>query len=406
VLTEQHRFASKITHSQHRIEFKQHMCGLCHALGQRYGLLSRFLTSHDMVLLSLLISSQRKEAASVAQRRCPLNPVLRVSCVQDETGAIVSAIALALARASLQDHVLDGKGNNLKERPARWYIEKRYPAALEILSQNGFRTDDINNLASSQFNIEKEGKTSLGPTAQLTAHLLGMTARLTGNPTNQEALERIGYAYGSYIYLFDAFTDFPKDMLDNQFNPLREYAIIEGRNIVLSEKGVNWLKDYLYNLFQEIRVNLGTLKLYHDQDLISDLFTRPVNKFLDILSKDDLKDGLFFYQVKTRDILALALMVNPVVMPSTFASETLDKLLKSPKIAHLAQNLPLTNGPFSSWFSSLLQDNGDTVCGSLCGGPTDAACGSTCGLGQKGQNGACGSGCMDGMDTCHGCLLK
>ena len=64
-------------------QFRSAYCGLCHTLGQRYGLVSRFLLNYDFTFLAMLLSpgapvccQGRRCVASPFRRRqvCPPNP--------------------------------------------------------------------------------------------------------------------------------------------------------------------------------------------------------------------------------------------------------------------------------------------------------------------------------------------
>jgi len=78
MLTQSHYSACNLHDAQDRAAYRLHMCGLCHALGDSYGLPARLLTNHEMIVLNLLTSAQRPQAPDVVTRRCPLNPLLKV----------------------------------------------------------------------------------------------------------------------------------------------------------------------------------------------------------------------------------------------------------------------------------------------------------------------------------------
>ena len=120
MLTKQHQLAAKIIHPQKRRAYKAYMCGLCHALGDSYGLPHRLLTSYEMILLNMLTNAQRSTAPEIVMRRCPLNPSRMVSTNQDAGSEFAAAVAVVLARVSLDDHVQDSAGRNIGARLAAW----------------------------------------------------------------------------------------------------------------------------------------------------------------------------------------------------------------------------------------------------------------------------------------------
>ena len=68
MLTKQHRLAAKIIHPQKRRAYKAYMCGLCHALGDSYGLPHRGLGHMTCAYLIIV----PKQLGSVACRTVDL----------------------------------------------------------------------------------------------------------------------------------------------------------------------------------------------------------------------------------------------------------------------------------------------------------------------------------------------
>ena len=62
--------------------FRSVYCGLCEALRQRYGILSRFLVSYDMTFLALLTLSPETR---IDFRRCPVHPLRKQPCICSAT---------------------------------------------------------------------------------------------------------------------------------------------------------------------------------------------------------------------------------------------------------------------------------------------------------------------------------
>ena len=52
--------------------FRAVYCGLCQALRERYGFLSRFAVNYDMTFMALVLLS---ENARAKQLRCPVHPL-------------------------------------------------------------------------------------------------------------------------------------------------------------------------------------------------------------------------------------------------------------------------------------------------------------------------------------------
>src|SRR5262245_40175862 len=133
MLTKQHRFATRITDLDKRRACRLHMCGLCHALGDNYGLPTRLLTSHEMILLNMLTSAQRAEEPAVVTRRCPLNPFMHVSTNQDSASMFAAAASVELASISVADDIQDSAGQDIAARIATRLLDRPHRAALRTL---------------------------------------------------------------------------------------------------------------------------------------------------------------------------------------------------------------------------------------------------------------------------------
>ncbi|HLA42924.1 MAG TPA: DUF5685 family protein, partial [Aggregatilineales bacterium] len=147
MLSKQHQFATHITDTSKRKAYKMHMCGLCHALGDSYGLLARWLTSHEMILLNMLTSAQRETVTPAVIRRCPLNPMLTVSTNQDNASQFAAAVAVGLAKVSVADDVQDSGGRDLIAQLASQMLKRANRTALQTLENLGFDTETLLTLS-------------------------------------------------------------------------------------------------------------------------------------------------------------------------------------------------------------------------------------------------------------------
>lgn len=313
MLTQQHRFANQILHPQRQQAYKTHMCGLCHALGDGYGLPFRLLTGHEMILLNLLVTAQRETEAAVTLRRCPLNPSRWVTTNQDEASDFAAAAAVALAQVSLEDTVRDSAGKHLPARLGRRLMKRPYRMALAMLARLGLAGGALTQLGPQQLLAEAdEADDPARPTAEASAQLFARTAHLAGQPANETALATIGACYGTYIYLMDAYRDFPEDMQQGHYNPLRRFWVQRENSFSLSHQGLGWLLERFKQLRAEIKAQLGQVQLHRHEALLADLLTGPLTHMIDDLSYQVLhqRDRAFrFWQIG--DILKAAFFFLP-----------------------------------------------------------------------------------------------
>lgn len=281
MLTKSHQAARRYVRPQDRQVYRQHMCGLCHALGDHYGLAARLLTNHDMILLNLLTSAQRPTETPVITRRCPLNPLLQVATNQDDASTLAAAVAVELAAVSVADDVQDSQGRDLSARFAQRLLQGAADKALETLEHLGLDTLAIRQLGARQTAAEGDPQQDpAAPSAEVSAGLFVLTARLAGNLSNTAALSSIGAYYGAYLYLADAYRDYAQDLIRGEYNPLRPYVLQQGDTWVLSRGGLLWLRQRLRLILAGLREQLGHLHLYRAQNTVAHLLTDPLSALI------------------------------------------------------------------------------------------------------------------------------
>jgi hypothetical protein len=182
MLTKQHYFASKITHPLTKQVYRLHMCGLCHALGDDYGLPYRLLTSHEMIMLNLLVNAQQKEAPTSVLRRCPLNPTRFVQTNSNQASTYSAAVSVALANASVQDDVADS--GSILARTLSLALKVPLHTARQQLSDEIVEQFDSLTIAQTKAESDTESDPT-APTARLSALLFAATAKLCGQPANE-----------------------------------------------------------------------------------------------------------------------------------------------------------------------------------------------------------------------------
>lgn len=281
MLTQSHYAARRLVRCGDKPAYRKHMCGVCHALGDDYGLPYRLLTNHDTILLNLLTGAQCADESATVMRRCPLNPARFVRTNQDDASRFAAAVSVGLANASVEDDIADTDGHALIARLGRAVLPSG--AALRQLTGMGFDAAALETLTAQQSAAEAiPDADPAAPTAAVSAALFTMTARLAGNPMNKPALAIIGAHYGTYIYLADAHRDLAQDIRHGDFNPLRPFA----QDGALSAAGKVWLAAHIEALRSAIQTALDNLTLY--RDTVRYLLTAPLDDLLATLRGVDV----------------------------------------------------------------------------------------------------------------------
>ena len=193
-------------------------CGLCRALGSRYGLAARMILNYDFVLLVMLLW-QPDEPVRFANARCPVKlcrkrPYCR-SCAAMEKSAAMSVV---LAYHKLRDDVRDGGlWKRLGARAASRLLRRAYrKAAGEEPDFDRRVRQSLDALTA----LETAGETSLDRTADTFAGLLSAAAADQTPDSRRRAMEQTLYHVGRFIYILDAWDDLTEDLAGGGYNPV------------------------------------------------------------------------------------------------------------------------------------------------------------------------------------------
>ncbi|MEV4837369.1 DUF5685 family protein [Nonomuraea sp. NPDC049486] len=205
-----------------------HLCGLCLALRDEHGHLSRLVTNYDGLLVSVLTEAQ--SPASAPRRRagaCALRGFKGADVVEAEGVRLAASVSLLLAAGKVRDHVADGDGVYARRPVAAGAtrLASRWSSAGTAMAGTlGFDPAPLTAAASRQALLERAPARALreltGPTEDAVAAAFGHTAVLTGKPHNRAALEAAGRGFGRLAHLIDAVEDLADDKASGAYNPL------------------------------------------------------------------------------------------------------------------------------------------------------------------------------------------
>lgn len=197
--------------------FRRAYCGLCHTLGQRYGLTERFILNYDFTYLAILLSDREEPAPATA--RCPVSP-LRRQAYQPQTSALVLAAdeSVILAYWQSRDGVADhGAVKGLKYRAGSAALRGAYRRAA--MARPGF-DQAVRRQLDILAELEAQRCPSLDRPADAFAALLAAGAAEVDDPVRRRVLEQMLYHLGRWVYLVDAADDLKKDAASGNYNPV------------------------------------------------------------------------------------------------------------------------------------------------------------------------------------------
>jgi len=395
--TMQNQFAPCLPDPQERRAYVTHLCGLCHTLGDRYGLLARLATSQELILLNLLTSAQRPDEPVTARRRCPLNPLRLVGANHDVASEFAAAVAIELANVKFGDDVQDSGGRDAGARLGRWLARPLRQTALRVLRDLRFDAEILERSGERQAWAEAdETQDPAGPSALVGAELFSMTARLAGRPENTDPLAVTGGNYGAYIYLLDAYRDFARDMARDDYNPLRRLGKRSAGVLTLSQAGLEWLLGRLKAIQSAISENVPKLRLHRHHDLVIKLLCGPLDKTALELSRRLQRQELTFRRWPWAEALKAGLFILPAAQvgagaASAQANGEMLRLQSDPEREH-KRGICRDSGYWDGNTCYYCSDCGHMPCGEHSPGGADG-CGqvdlSGCGHGDLGSFGDC-----------------
>ena len=239
--------------------FEAYYCGLCHYLGEKYGLFPRGLISYDCTFLYIVLAGLSENAPAYSKGRCPVSLFKKKNFAEDDGLSYAAAINVLLGIANLKDKATDSKNpfygiaagvlNKAYQK-----AKKQYPLQAKLIEEN---------LAALQV-LQSRNEKNIDLVADIFANLLGQVFKGAG--LDEAVMEELGYHLGRYIYLLDAADDIYEDEQKKQYN------------VFLPENEM--LTDAIYaDIVKRAEYNLGSS--IHAVTLAYDLL--PIQKHKEIL---------------------------------------------------------------------------------------------------------------------------
>ena len=195
--------------------YKALYCGLCHALGRRYGGVSRWILNYDFTFLAALLSG----TVATEQRRCIASPFrARTAAVGNDALDLAADCSVILTGYKLRDEVLDSSFLRSQGcRAAGAVLGGAFRKACERRPRfAGHTKEEMARLLS----LEQRRCATLDEPADTFASLLAGIAGEVEDPVQRRVLTQFLYHLGRWIYLVDALDDLEKDAGEGQYNPI------------------------------------------------------------------------------------------------------------------------------------------------------------------------------------------
>jgi len=199
---------------EENVRYRSCYCGLCKALGDRHGALSRLTVTYDMTFLVLALSSAYGEESANGSERCPAHPVKPHAYWRNAITDYAADMNVALAYYDFLDDWHDD--HSLLALAEARLFKKEYDrvASLypELCAKIGARIGELSA-------IEASGETNPDIPANCFGSLMGELFAFRDDERAAD-LRAFGHALGKFIYIMDACMDFGQDIRRELYNAM------------------------------------------------------------------------------------------------------------------------------------------------------------------------------------------
>jgi len=195
-------------------KYKAYYCGLCKNLKDQYGRFGQMTLTYDMTFLIILLTSLYESNTVREQHRCVVHPVKKHDMLCNDITKYVTDMNIALTYHHLLDDWQDEK--SIAGLAGAKVIKKdyekiciQYPRQCQVIKESLHRLQVCENNHESNIDIVSR---CFG---ELMSELF-----VYRKDRWEESLRNLGFFFGKYIYIMDAYEDLEKDLKKASYNPL------------------------------------------------------------------------------------------------------------------------------------------------------------------------------------------
>lgn len=248
--------------------YKGVYCSLCKTIGKRYGLLARLTLSYDFTFLAVLRMAVREDCVKMCPSRCTFNPLKKCyDCSRDNADLNYTADASMLTfYFKIKDNIEDsGFFKKMLCKILLPYANHIYKRAKNNCPETA---EKIADLMKKQGRAE-QNDVGLDEAADASAKMLSVMLTSDIKSSDDEALGRLGYYLGRWVYIADAVDDCEDDIKSGSFNPLKKKFG--------SPEYKQYCKDMLSLTIGEAVNEFDKLKIYRFKDIIENVLIYGTN---------------------------------------------------------------------------------------------------------------------------------
>ena len=196
--------------------YQSYYCGLCKSLKDRYGKRGQMTLSYDMTFLALLLSSLYEPETRSGYRRFIAHPIEKHLFRQNEFTDYAADMNLLLSYEKCLDDWNDERQTKKRLmaallRDKNRQVYEKYPEKIDRISECMER---IHHMEQSDI---RDIDGAAGAFGEIMAEIF-----VYRQDEWEEILRCMGFFFGKFIYLMDAYEDIETDVEKGTYNPFKD----------------------------------------------------------------------------------------------------------------------------------------------------------------------------------------
>ena len=202
--------------------YRSFYCGLCRELKERYGLSGQITLTYDMTFVILLLSGLYEPPTKKGSTRCIVHPVRRQQVRKNAITEYAADMNIFLTYYKCKDD-----WNDERSIPGFAFgklLEGKVKKSEKIWSK---KVQTIVSCLDELSALEKENATDIDRVSGCFGRIMAEIFAYREDVW-EPALRRMGFYFGKFIYLLDAYDDVEEDVKKGNYNPFSKDYIIKG----------------------------------------------------------------------------------------------------------------------------------------------------------------------------------
>jgi len=199
---------------EEKARYQAAYCGLCQALGHRYGLVARGSVTYDMTFLALLLSSLYEPKEELHTMHCAHHRCKEEQYVSNEMIDYAADLTVALLYHKCADNWRDD--HNIASKLYQMMLKKSYRQVKLIRPKEVLQIEKCMRTITA---LEKIPEAAPEAAVNLFSTLLGDLLDIRRDQWSG-SLQMFGCSLGKFVYMMDATVDYDDDRKNGKPNPV------------------------------------------------------------------------------------------------------------------------------------------------------------------------------------------